>query len=305
MSSKVQYLAEKGLVRPPGFLPSNTHLEVLMGSQAYGTAQEESDFDIYGFCIPPKALLFPHQVAGEIEGFSTKGPRFEVWVQHHIHDADALGGKGREYDFQIFSIVKWFALTMSCNPNMVDALYTPANCVLHCTLLGQRVREKRRLFLHKGCFHKFKGYAHSQLGKMRGDRERPEGKRKDIVDEYGYDVKFAMHVVRLLAECEEILESGDLTLGRNREILKEIRRGEWTEEQVRQYFADKERGLEKLYQKSTLPYGPDETAIRALLMECLEEHFGSLSAIVPSGGDRASMALREIAAIVDRNREAL
>lgn len=306
MASKTQYLAEKGLVQLPPWLKSNVALEVLMGSQAYGTANDESDFDIYGFCIPPKSLLFPHQVAGEIEGFSTKGPRFEVWQQHHVQDPDALGGKGREYDLQIFSIVKWFRLALENNPNMVDALFVPANCLLHCTLLGQRVRERRKIFLHKGCYHRFKGYAHSQLSKMRGDRARPEGKRKELVDKYGYDLKFSMHVIRLLDEVEQILETGDLILGRNREELKEIRRGEWTEERVREYFAAKERSLEDLYQRSTLPYGPDEPAIRALLMECLEEHFGGLAAVLPAGNeDRSTIALREIAAIVDRNREAL
>lgn len=129
MSSKLQVLAEKGLASPPPWMPSNMHCEVIMGSQAYGVAEDDSDMDIYGFCIPPKTMVFPH-LAGEIEGFGGKGPRYGVWQQHHIQDGDALGGRGRSYDFQIFSIVKWFHLAMENNPNMVDALFVPANCLL-------------------------------------------------------------------------------------------------------------------------------------------------------------------------------
>lgn len=298
MSSKVQALVLKGLASPPPWMPSNVHYEAIMGSQAYGVAESDSDMDVYGFAIPPKTMIFPH-LAGEIEGFGERVPRFEVWQQHHIKDVDALGGRGREYDFQIFGIVKFFQLAMQNNPNMVDALFVPGNCLLHCTRLGQRVRDQRRLFLHKGSYHRFRGYAHAQLHKMRGDRERPEGKRQELVEKHGFDVKFAYHVVRLLDEAEQILETGDLVLGRNREILKEIRRGEWTECRVREYFSAREDHLSRLYRDSKLPHGPDEGALRSLLMECLEEHFGSLAAAVVTPG-AAERALREIAATVEK-----
>lgn len=263
-----------------------------MGSQAYGVSEDDSDWDVYGFCVPEKETVFPH-LAGHIEGFGRQRQSFGVWQQHHIADRDA----GRNYDFQIFSIVKFFQLMMENNPNMIDAIFVPPNCVLHCTPLAQRVRDRRRVFLHKGSFHKFRGYAHSQLHKMRGDQERPEGKRKDIVERFGFDVKFAYHVVRLLDEAEQILATGDLELGRNREVLKEIRRGEWTEERIRSYFAGREAALFRLYEESSLPHRPDEAAIRELLLECLESHYGSLSAVIVRP-DAATRAMREIADVV-------
>ncbi len=302
MSSTVQRLTERALIRPPGWLPSNVHYETVMGSQAYGVSSDESDFDIYGFCIPPKTLVFPH-LAGEIPGFGRQRERFENFQAHHVHDADALAGRGRSYDLTIFSIVKFFALAMENNPNMVDGLFTPQSCVLHQTRVGGMVRASRKLFLHKGAFHKFKGYAYSQLHKMRGERlrSRPEGKRREMVEQFGFDVKFAYHVVRLIDEVEQILETGDLTLGRNREQLKAIRAGEWTEEQVREYFSQKERDLEALYARSELRHGPDEPAIRALLVSCLEEHYQTLEdALVQP--DAAVQALREMAAVLERNR---
>ena len=65
-----------------------------------------------------------------------------------------------------------------------------------------------------------------------------------------------------------ILIEGDIDLQRNNEQLKAIRRGEWTEERLRQWFADKESHLERVYAESTLRATPDEPKIRALLLNC-------------------------------------
>ena len=122
-----------------------------------------------------------------------------------------------------------------------------------------------------------------------------------MVEEFGFDVKFAYHVVRLLNEVEMILSEGDLDLMRNREQLKSIRRGEWTEQQVRDYFTRKEAELETLYQQSSLPWGPDEDKVKTLLLRCLEEHYGSLDKCVVRP-DEAVQALREVAAVLERHR---
>src|SRR5207248_2179266 len=102
-------LEKRGLIQPPPWLITNVMNLSLMGSQAYGTSHEQSDFDVYGWCIPPKELIFPH-LAGEVPGFGRQQKRFEQWLQPHIWDMDALGGKGHEYDFTVFSIVKYFHL---------------------------------------------------------------------------------------------------------------------------------------------------------------------------------------------------
>jgi len=92
----------------------------------------------------------------------------------------------------------------------------------------------------------------------------------------GYSTKFLYHTVRLLSECEQILVEHDIDLQKNREQLKSIRRGEWSVEQIEQYFQDKEKQLEDLYSKSTLRYKPEEDEIKELLLKCLEMHYGSL-----------------------------
>lgn len=254
--------------------------------------------DVYGFCIPPKEDVFPH-LRGEIPGFGRQLQRFEQFQQHHVHDADALAGHGREYDLTIFSLVKFFQLAMENNPNIIDSLFTPQSCVLHCSPIGERVRERRQVFLHKGAWHKFKGYAYAQVHKMETKNPQEGSKRAENVEQFGFDVKFAYHVVRLLDEVEQILTLGDLDLQRDRERLKAIRRGDWTLEQVKAFFVIKEKELESAYAASTLPHSPDEGAIKALLLECLEAHFGSLSgALVQPSEERA--LLTQIKALCER-----
>lgn len=261
-------LHEKGLIHPPDWLPLNIHYEVIMGSECYGVALDTSDKDIYGWCIPAKEYVFPH-VAGYIHGFDDI-PKFEQFQQHHIKDTS----EKCEYDITIYSIIKYFKLVMQNNPNMIDSLFVPVNCITHITQVGQMVRDERKSFLHKGSWHRFKGYSFQQLHKLKNKNK--EGVRKEDIEKYGYSLKFAYHLVRLLLEIRQILEEGDLDLQRNKEKLSSIRRGEWSEERIIQFFEEQERDLELLYNKSNLPYGPDVNKIRTLLLKCLEHHYGSL-----------------------------
>lgn len=299
MGSKTQYLIKEGLLKsPPKFLETGVQYEVIMGSIAYGVAEDHSDMDVYGFAIPPRDWVFPH-LRGEIAGFDKPGPQFDQIQQHHMIDRSALGGKGREYDLVIYSIIKYFRLLMDNNPNIIDSLFVPRNCVLFSTAIGEMVREQRKLFLHKGCWARFKGYAYAQVNKMR--TKVPEGSRKKIVDDFGYDVKFAYHVVRLLNEVEQILVEEDLDVARNQEQLKSIRRGEWSQQAVEDYFANKEKQLEQVYLESKLPIKANTAAIKTLLMQCLEQHYGSLQKCLVKE-DEAVLALREIDAILQRSR---
>jgi len=143
-----------------------------MGSTAYGVSTDASDYDVYGWAIPEKTTLFPH-LAGEILDFGTQKKRFQQYQQHHVIDKSAMSGEGREYDFSIFSIVKYFHLCMECNPNIIDSMFVPQNCILHSTNIANMVRDKRHIFLSKAAWPRFKGYAYSQLHKAAG--KNPQG----------------------------------------------------------------------------------------------------------------------------------
>ena len=266
--SYVRRVHKRQLATMPPYVHGGLQLEVIMGSFAYGVSSETSDLDVYGFCIPPKAVVFPHTTGKFIFNYDKTVPgNFEQWQLHHVEDKE----KKKDYDFTIFNIAKYFRLCADGNPNMIDSLFVPLRCVTHQTSIGTLVRERRFDFLSKKCWHTFKGYAFSQMHKM--DIKNPEGKRKEMVDKYGYDVKYAYHLVRLLNEIEQILLEGDLDLERNREQLKAIRRGEWKVEEVKEYFNDKEKSLEGLYLKSDLPHKAQYDKIRELLFECLSMYF--------------------------------
>lgn len=123
-----------------------------------------------------------------------------------------------------------------------------------------------------------------------------ESVRLELIKRFQFDTKFAYHVVRLANECEQILDHHDLDLEANREQLKSIRRGEWTLDELRDWFQAKEKQLEELNAKSTLRNKPDEEAIKKLLLECLEMHYGSLSEAIKIDPDIEAMArdLREV-----------
>ena len=59
-----------------------------------------------------------------------------------------------------------------------------------------------------------------------------------------------------------------------------------------------------LYAESTLRAVPDEARIKALLRQCLEEHYGSLEGCVVDP-DRAVVALRRIQDELERVRDLL
>ena len=71
MGSITDKLISQNKISPPNFLKNNVHYECAMGSTAYGCSTDHSDIDIYGFCIPPKDVIFPH-LKGIIQGYGRK-----------------------------------------------------------------------------------------------------------------------------------------------------------------------------------------------------------------------------------------
>lgn len=356
--SHVKKLYAQELINPPPFVVEHVQYETIMGSEAYGVSSNSSDRDVYGFCIPPRDVVFPH-TAGHIPGFGKKPTPFNQWEQHHIAvPGEVVDGEPREYDFSIYSIVRYFQLCLENNPNMIDSLFTPQRCVLFETPIAKRVREKRCIFLQTGSYYKFSGYAASQLKKIRSketvqfvqlcrelnldpmtlttahleammtvngqwpwpheaeykqlfgllrtaEKRGGWGKRLERVAEHGYDTKFAYHVVRLMDECDQILRYGDIDLTRDRERLKAIRNGEWPLDRLEAHFAGADKAMRELYTDNPvgLPEHADqnEAAVKALLLECLEEHWGSLGGVVEQS-DRLVQALREVRDVVDKVR---
>jgi uncharacterized protein len=155
MNTIQQMVLEKSAT-PPEWLATNVQLLVVGGSHACGINTPNSDVDLYGFCIPPKSILFPH-TAGYIDGFCDKPQRFEQWTQQDIQH------KGKRHDVTVYGIVKLINLLVESNPNILEILFSPQWCILHITAVGQMVRDARHSFLSKQMIPKFFGYARSHV----------------------------------------------------------------------------------------------------------------------------------------------
>lgn len=290
-------LENKKLIHPPSWLVQNTCYLTIMGSQAYATnIAENTDMDLYGFCIPLKVDVFPH-LKNELVGFGRQTQRFNQFQAHHVFDEHAKAGKGQEYDITVYSIVRYFQLLIENNPNIIDSIFTPRNCVICSTPIAEIVRTNRKLFLHKGLYHKMMGYSFSQLHKINSKNPEEDSKRAAIREKFGWDTKYGMHLCRLVLQCEQLLTEGDLDLQRNSDLLRYVRNGNWSKEQLIEWFNNKEKILANLYHESkVLPHTPDEEKIKTLLLQCLEQHYGNCIQIE----NKAEQVLRDIKEIISK-----
>ena len=256
-------LSKQGKITPPKWLINNLHYLVKMGSHAYGTNTEKSDFDFYGVCIPPKDMIFPH-LSGYIEGFGTKPPRFDVYSE-----------LSEPYDFQIFSIVKFFDLCKDNNPNILDALFVPLDCVVYQTQIGVFMRENRGLFVSRRCWHTFTGYAYSQLKSLKNAKE--DSKRAEVIAKYGYDLKAASHLFRLMFECIQLLETGTMDLRKEAEFLRQVRGGEFVYDKILEKFQALESVAENAFLRTELPERANEQVILGLLHSLIDIHYKGIS----------------------------
>lgn len=97
-------------------------------------------------------------------------------------------------------------------------------------------------------------------------------KRASLEAKFGYDVKHAMHLVRLMRMCREILTDGKVLVKRpDAEELKAIRSGAWTYEKLIEWADAQEAEMEELYHKSPLPKEPRRVELDKLCQEITEE----------------------------------
>jgi predicted nucleotidyltransferase len=97
-------------------------------------------------------------------------------------------------------------------------------------------------------------------------------KRAELEAKAGYDAKHAMHLVRLMRSCREILTTGQVIVKRpDREELLAIREGAWGYEQLMEWSEHQEQALDAVVAQSPLPAVPDLTKLDALCLDMVEE----------------------------------
>ncbi len=100
--------------------------------------------------------------------------------------------------------------------------------------------------------------------------------RAGLEANFGYDTKHAMHLVRLMRMCREILTTGKVIVKRpDAEELLAIRAGAWKYEDLMSWATNQDEELNKLYETSNiLPKEPNRTKLNALCIELVSDWMG-------------------------------
>lgn len=101
-------------------------------------------------------------------------------------------------------------------------------------------------------------------------------KRAELEAKFGYDTKHAMHLVRLLRMCREIVEGKGVRVKRpDAEELLSIRRGAWTYEELISWAEEEDAKVRTL--PSSLPKEPDVSFLDDLVMRVQESFWSRYS----------------------------
>lgn len=108
---------------------------------------------------------------------------------------------------------------------------------------------------------------HNNYWKWKNNRNEKRGK---LEEQFGYDTKHAMHLVRLLRMGEEVLSGKGVIVKRpDAKELLDIRAGKWDYEDLVAYAEEKDAYIRgELYKNTSLPKTPDLKLASEVLMEC-------------------------------------
>jgi hypothetical protein len=135
---------------------------------------------------------------------------------------------------------------------------------------GRELRANKQWFASRRAGHAYLGYMQRQRERMTGERGQMRVNRPELIERYGYDTKYAGHVLRLGYQGIEFLQSGVLTLPMRepeRARILDVRNGRVSFEEVLAEADDLQRRLEQLLDESPLPPRPDHDAVNAFLVD--------------------------------------
>jgi len=146
------------------FVEANTVFLTIAGSNMYGTSTPESDIDKRGVCIPPFT--------------TTLG--FQGFEQQEVPGEDTV----------IYSLKKFMSLAAGSNPNVIELLFAPEDCILIKKPIWDELLRHRHQFISSQAYHTYCGYAHGQLIRIRNHRSwllNPP-KKKPTREDFGLEL---------------------------------------------------------------------------------------------------------------------
>lgn len=203
----------------------------VMGSRAFGLATESSDTDRRGVYVAPTPLFW----------------RFDKPPTH------VTGPQDEQFSWEL---ERFCSLALRANPNLLECLHSPLVDTADET--GRELLDLRGAFLSRRAHATFRGYAAQQLSKLEADI------RHHGVPRW----KHAMHLLRLLLSCRDLLRTGRLTIdvGDQRDPLLAVRRGERSWEEVRTWMQGLHEEVDEAVERSPLPADPDTARIEDYLL---------------------------------------
>lgn len=236
-------------------------LRSVVGSTVHGTSVEGTDDrDEMAIAVEPKDYVIGLK-------------RWETSV-YRTQPEGMRSGPG-DLDLVVHGLRKYARLASRGNPTIILLLFAPAK-ILDASGFG--LLANRDIFISKQAGKAFQGYMHAQLSRLTGEAGG-HGVRQELVDAYGFDTKYAGHVIRLGYQGIELMETGMLSLPmlpKERQDVVDIRTGKWTKEQVIEKARDLQESLRASMFRSNVPENPDYESIDKLLINIYERTWEEL-----------------------------
>jgi hypothetical protein len=243
----------------------NEILHTVVGSGVHGIAIEGTDdHDEMAVFIEPVEY-----VIGTAE-------RMDI-VTYRTQPEGERSGPG-DVDLSMYSLRKYIRLAAVGNPTAVLPLWCPQSSVIHMTETGRLLRAHREDFMSKQSVHRFLGYMDAQYERMMGGGKRNRvPNRPELVEKYGWDVKYGSHALRLAYQGYEICLMGRLTLPLaedRRERVLAVKRGEVPRDQVAHEIVNLTRITRDVLENGTpLPDRPNWSAIGEFSIQAHLDHW--------------------------------
>lgn len=233
------------------------------GSELHGAKVEGTDdSDYYGiYCEPPEKIIGVDRNEHFVFGTRPDGTG-----HNEAHDIDVC----------FYGLQKWAALACKGNPSVLHFIFAPPIEIqrFHPHFVWSRLMQQSHIFLARTHIWQFLGYAKGQRERMMGESGQKNCRRQDLVDKFGYDTKYAMHLIRLLGEGKELVDTGQITFPRpNRDFLIRIRLGEFSLAQIEELALQLESEATQAAQKSPLPPGIDRMKVSQAVARAYREHW--------------------------------
>jgi uncharacterized protein len=261
----VRYVLDAGFPLNPLSL---IHLFV-GGSQLHGAkVSGYDDLDIYGSYIEP-----PERILGVLP------------LEHFVWSSGSAREKNTADDIDVttYSLHRWGELIRKGNPAVLHYLFA-ANSLSSSNTWESFIGSHREQLISKRAATQYIGFAASQKMRLIGERGMGRhGQRPDLIEQYGFDVKFAMHYVRLLGECRELLREHKVTLPRpEKELLIDIRTGKYTQDHVFEIGDEIAAECQELLEKSDLREDVDVELLSRQIADAYQYHWQQ-TAVQPTG----------------------